>query len=54
MATGATNSGIAARLVITDGTVKSHVKRILRKLHAANRSEAVVRYLRLTMAGPER
>ncbi|MEA2214050.1 MAG: LuxR family transcriptional regulator, regulator of acetate metabolism [Solirubrobacteraceae bacterium] len=52
MATGATNNRIAAQLVITDGTVKSHVKRILRKLHAANRSEAVVRYLRLTMGAP--
>jgi DNA-binding CsgD family transcriptional regulator len=51
MATGATNSRIAAQLVITDGTVKSHVKRILRKLPAANRSEAVARYLRLTI-GP--
>lgn len=49
MATGATNSRIAEQLVISDGTVKSHVKRILRKLHAANRSEAVARYLRLTI-----
>jgi LuxR family transcriptional regulator, regulator of acetate metabolism len=49
MATGATNSRIAERLVITDGTVKSHVKRILRKLRSANRSEAVARYLKLTM-----
>jgi DNA-binding CsgD family transcriptional regulator/GAF domain-containing protein len=52
MATGATNSRIAQELVITDGTVKSHVKRILRKLHSANRSEAIARYLRLTMAPP--
>ena len=51
MATGATNSRIAAQLVITDGTVKSHVKRILRKLRSANRAEAIARYLRLTM-GP--
>jgi DNA-binding NarL/FixJ family response regulator len=51
MATGATNSRIAEQLVITDGTVKSHVKRILRKLRSANRSEAIARYLRLTM-GP--
>jgi DNA-binding NarL/FixJ family response regulator len=50
MATGATNSRIAAQLVITDGTVKSHVKRILRKLRSANRAEAIARYLRLTMA----
>jgi DNA-binding NarL/FixJ family response regulator len=54
MATGATNRRIAERLVITDGTVKSHVKRILRKLHAANRSEAVARYLRLTIGAPAR
>lgn len=51
MATGATNNRIAEQLVITDGTVKSHVKRILRKLRAANRAEAIARYLRLTM-GP--
>ena len=50
MATGATNGRIAEQLVITDGTVKSHVKRILRKLRAANRAEAIARYLRLTMA----
>jgi DNA-binding CsgD family transcriptional regulator len=49
MATGATNSRIAEQLVISDGTVKSHVKRILRKLRAANRGEAIARYLRLTM-----
>jgi DNA-binding NarL/FixJ family response regulator len=55
MATGATNNRIAEQLVITDGTVKSHVKRILRKLRAANRSEAIARYLRLTMgAAPPR
>jgi DNA-binding CsgD family transcriptional regulator len=54
MATGATNNRIAEQLVITDGTVKSHVKRILRKLRAANRSEAIARYLRLTMAPPPR
>jgi DNA-binding CsgD family transcriptional regulator len=52
MATGATNSRIAEQLVITDGTVKSHVKRILRKLRSANRAEAIARYLRLTMASP--
>ena len=45
MATGQTNAGIAARLIISEGTVKSHVKHILRKLGAANRAEAVCRYL---------
>jgi LuxR family transcriptional regulator, regulator of acetate metabolism len=55
MATGATNSRIAEQLVISDGTVKSHVKRILRKLRAANRGEAIARYLRLTMGStPQR
>ena len=47
MATGETNAGIAARLIISEGTVKSHVKHILRKLGAANRAEAVCRYLRM-------
>jgi DNA-binding CsgD family transcriptional regulator len=45
MAAGASNSGVADRLVIAEGTVKSHVKHILRKLRAANRAEAVARYL---------
>jgi DNA-binding CsgD family transcriptional regulator len=54
MASGATNAAIAERLVISHGTVKSHVKHILRKLRAANRAEAVSRYLRLsTMPGQE-
>ena len=47
MATGETNAGIAARLIISEGTVKSHVKHILRKLTAANRAEAVCLYLRM-------
>lgn len=53
MATGATNRRIAERLVITDGTVKSHVKRILRKLRAGNRSEAISQYLHLTIGRSE-
>ncbi|WP_354700594.1 hypothetical protein DSM112329_00875 [Paraconexibacter sp. AEG42_29] len=48
LAAGETNSGVASRLVISEGTVKSHVKHILRKLRAANRAEAVSRYLRIT------
>lgn len=51
MATGATNSRIAEELVIADGTVKSHVERILRKLCVENRAEAISQYLRLTMGG---
>jgi DNA-binding CsgD family transcriptional regulator len=44
---GASNSAIAERLVIAEATVKSHVKHILRKMRAANRTEAVSRYARL-------
>ena len=47
LAEGATNRAIADALVISSGTVKFHVNSILRKLHAANRAEAVTRYLRL-------
>jgi DNA-binding NarL/FixJ family response regulator len=47
MASGATNTQIGEELVVSEGTVKSHVKRILRKLRAANRAEAVSRYLHL-------
>jgi DNA-binding CsgD family transcriptional regulator len=46
MGAGHTNAQIARRLVISEGTVKSHVKHILRKLQAANRAEAVSRWLR--------
>jgi DNA-binding CsgD family transcriptional regulator len=46
MAAGDTNARIARRLVISEGTVKSHVKHILRKLGAANRAEAVSHWLR--------
>ena len=47
LADGKTNKAIAEALVISDGTVKFHVNSILRKLHVANRAEAVSRYLRL-------
>jgi DNA-binding CsgD family transcriptional regulator len=46
MATGATNQDIADRLVITEGTVKSHVKHILRKYGAVNRAQAIAWALR--------
>jgi DNA-binding CsgD family transcriptional regulator len=47
MADGSTNAQIAEVLIVSEGTVKSHVKRILRKLHVSNRAEAVARYLHL-------
>ena len=42
---GASNAEIADELVITVETVKTHVKRILRKIGAINRSEAIALYL---------
>jgi DNA-binding NarL/FixJ family response regulator len=50
---GATNIRIAEQLVISEGTVKSHVKHILRKLHVGNRAEAVARYLQLVLRDQE-
>jgi DNA-binding NarL/FixJ family response regulator len=50
LASGKTNAQIATGLFVTEGTVKSHVKHILRKLGATNRTEAVARYHRLMAA----
>lgn len=43
IARGATNQEIADQLVITVGTVKSHINHVLGKLDAHNRTEAVAR-----------
>jgi DNA-binding CsgD family transcriptional regulator len=44
MAAGKTNAQIASRLFISEGTVKSHVRHIMQKLEASNRTDAVARY----------
>lgn len=44
VATGATNSQIARYLVISEGTVKSHLKHIAKKLNAPSRAAAVAIY----------
>jgi DNA-binding CsgD family transcriptional regulator len=46
MARGQTNVAIARALVVREGTIKYHVKNILRKLGATSRADAVGRYVR--------
>jgi DNA-binding CsgD family transcriptional regulator len=50
MARGQTNMAIAHALVVREGTVKYHVKNLLRKLGATSRADAVARYVRATAA----
>jgi DNA-binding NarL/FixJ family response regulator len=52
LARGQTNLEIARELVVREGTVKYHVKNILRKLGATSRAEAVSRYARTRNAAP--
>jgi DNA-binding NarL/FixJ family response regulator len=47
LAEGLTNREIANRLVISRNTVKTHVQNILKKLDAANRTEAVAHAAKL-------
>ena len=51
MARGQTNLAIANALLVREGTVKYHVKNILRKLGATSRADAVARYCARS-AGP--
>ena len=48
MTHGKSNIEIATHLVIAEGTVKTHVKNVLRKLKASNRAEAVFRFMRMS------
>lgn len=52
IARGLANRAIASTLMLREGTVKYHVKNILRKLQARSRTEAVSRYMQLD-AGSE-
>lgn len=47
LADGLTTSQIASRLFISDNTVKTHVRHILEKMEASNRTEAVSKGIQL-------
>jgi DNA-binding NarL/FixJ family response regulator len=46
LALGRTNKEIAAELFVSDETVKTHVGRVLAKLHVENRAQAIVQALK--------
>lgn len=50
VSTGATNQIIAQELVLSVDTVKSHVRNVMRKLHARSRADAVAKYLQTRRA----
>jgi len=54
LAQGLTNQEIADRLVISEWTVRTHVRNILGKLHLANRTQAALYALREGIAGLDR
>jgi two-component system nitrate/nitrite response regulator NarL len=49
---GDTNKLIAHALGISECTVKIHIRSIMRKVHASNRTQAVIR-ARANLLGPE-
>ena len=51
VARGMSNAQIAAELLVSENTVKSHIKNILGKLHMKNRSEAANYAGRLGLTG---
>jgi DNA-binding NarL/FixJ family response regulator len=52
LATGRTNQQIAQTLVISKGTVKVHVERIIRKLNVSDRTQAAVRAIEMGLLTP--
>jgi NarL family two-component system response regulator LiaR len=53
VAQGHTNKDIAERLVVSEGTVGTHISNILEKLHLANRTQAALYALRRGMVDLE-
>ena len=49
IATGAHDREIASELSVSETTIKTHVRNILRKLDARNRTEAAVSYHRMIL-----
>jgi DNA-binding NarL/FixJ family response regulator len=52
LTTGQTNQQIAQTLVISKGTVKVHVERIIRKLNVSDRTQAAVRAIEMGLLSP--
>jgi DNA-binding NarL/FixJ family response regulator len=53
LAQGHTNREIAQELVLSSGTVKVHVQRIIRKLCVSDRNQAAVRAMELGLVSPK-
>jgi LuxR family transcriptional regulator, regulator of acetate metabolism len=53
VAEGETNASIARRLIVSEDTVKTHVKHIFRKLGVHNRSQAVSHYFQASKLGED-
>jgi len=49
---GQTNRGIARNLVVSTGTVRMHVKRVIEKLGVSDRTQAAVRAFELGLVAP--
>jgi two-component system, NarL family, response regulator LiaR len=54
VAQGLTNQEIAARLVVSDWTVRTHMRNILTKLHLANRTQAALYAIREGLSDPRK
>lgn len=46
---GATNKEIASKLILSENTVKTHLRNIMEKLHVANRSQAAAYAVRIRL-----
>ena len=53
LARGRTNGQIAQELVLSVGTVKTHVHRVISKLGVSDRTQAAVRAIRIGLVSPE-